>query len=133
MKIRSGFVSNSSSSSFIVAFKQKNDICPCCGRQDFNIIDLIKNSYDEDNNVKHDNSESVINSINRELDDLKNKKSSFFSDIEVQEQITLCLEQIDKIQNYVKEGYEVIEISLSDHDETLRTILGNEKIYTKLT
>ena len=41
MKIRNGFVSNSSSSSFVVAFK-KNDVCPHCGRSDPNILKAIE-------------------------------------------------------------------------------------------
>jgi|ETNvirnome_2_300_1030623.scaffolds.fasta_scaffold02258_5 hypothetical protein len=41
MKIRNGFVSNSSSSSFVVAIK-KNDACPHCGRSDPNILKAIE-------------------------------------------------------------------------------------------
>ena len=41
MKTRTGFVSNSSSSSFIVAVK-KSDKCPHCGRTDPDFIDLIE-------------------------------------------------------------------------------------------
>jgi hypothetical protein len=45
MKIRGGFVSNSSSSSFIVAVKPTNK-CPHCGRSDFDLFDLIDQTDD---------------------------------------------------------------------------------------
>ena len=55
MKIRNGFVSNSSSSSFLIAIKkEKNSPCDCCGRKDFSFdfLDLIRNSRDEETEVK---------------------------------------------------------------------------------
>jgi len=45
MKIRNGFVSNSSSSSFIIGFdNSKNIPCPHCGRKDPDLIDRIRAS-----------------------------------------------------------------------------------------
>lgn len=52
MKIRNGFVSNSSSSSFIVAYKK--EVCPCCGRSNADIVNMImsdERSYDCDTDI----------------------------------------------------------------------------------
>ena len=43
MRIRKGFVSNSSSTSYIIAFK-KGDPCPHCGRSDPNFVEMIGRS-----------------------------------------------------------------------------------------
>ena len=50
MKIRYGFVSNSSSSSFIIEIKQS---IPCnkCGREDENIVDFIERYSDGSGNT----------------------------------------------------------------------------------
>jgi hypothetical protein len=41
MKVRTGFVSNSSSASFVVAVKQ-TEKCPHCGRSDVDFLDLVE-------------------------------------------------------------------------------------------
>jgi hypothetical protein len=46
VKVRNNFVSNSSSSSFIVAAKK--EVCPCCGKSDAAAIDMFnpRDTYD---------------------------------------------------------------------------------------
>jgi hypothetical protein len=48
MKTRNGFVSNSSSSSFIVAVKQHSDACPTCGRRDPDFLDMVEHMGNSD-------------------------------------------------------------------------------------
>ena len=43
MKIRLGFVSNSSSSSYIIAVRQQSECCATCGRGDPDILEIIAN------------------------------------------------------------------------------------------
>ena len=51
MKAREGFVSNSSSTSFIVAVRKDINACPHCGRKDPDILELIEQmSYTNDDN-----------------------------------------------------------------------------------
>ena len=48
MKIRNGFVSNSSSSSFILAIDESENVrCPHCGRRDPDFFDLME-KFDND-------------------------------------------------------------------------------------
>jgi hypothetical protein len=44
MKTRTGFVSNSSSSSFIILVNKNKDVCSHCGRRDPEILDIIENA-----------------------------------------------------------------------------------------
>jgi hypothetical protein len=109
MKIRNGFVSNSSSTSFVIAYKEC-DPCKHCGRSDLNIIDLIKNSDDGNGDTSVDASgyKNVINDIDwLDSDDYDN----------------ICIE-MDKLKS---EGYEFARISISHSDYTLESILHNQE------
>ena len=61
MKIRNGFVSNSSSSSFIIKVKI-NDKCSHCGRSD-SILDYIRNSNDGETCIDAEGKAEVLNNI----------------------------------------------------------------------
>ena len=64
MKLRNGFVSNSSSTSFLIALK-KIDECPHCGRSDLNLLQLIENSASDDcdTSVLKSSKEEILSSI----------------------------------------------------------------------
>ena len=116
MKIRQGFVSNSSSSSFIIAYKEADKTpCPTCGRSDIeNFVDLIEksSSNNDDNSVNETGIEDVTRSLDEQLEWRESPK-------EIAE-IKLVKKEIKRL---VKEGWEVANISISYHDETLNNLL----------
>ena len=112
MKIRNGFVSNSSSSSFIIAFK-KEDVCPHCGRGSLNIIDAISNvsNYNDDNSVDFDNAKDIINYINENNCYSQSERARIISRIKRQE----------------KEGWSIAQIGISNHDTYLNERLNEDE------
>jgi len=116
MKTRLGFVSNSSSSSFIIAYKEADKTpCPTCGRSDIeNFVDLIEksSSNNDDNSVNETGIEDVTRSLDEQLEWRESPK-------EIAE-IKLVKKEIKRL---VKEGWEVANISISYHDETLNNLL----------
>jgi len=66
MKRRSGFVSNSSSSSYIIAIKDLFESCPTCGRNGNGFLEFLNHEYDinEDNVVKGVGAEHILWSMN---------------------------------------------------------------------
>lgn len=112
MKIRNGFVSNSSSSSFLIAIKkEKNSPCDCCGRKDydFDFLDLIRNSRDEETEVKA-NGKYIKNQIGENI-------GPFEKDI------------LDSIENHEKRDncnkYELALVDISYNDYAILHIMHN--------
>jgi hypothetical protein len=57
MKIRNGFVSNSSSSSFIISVPKSSEPCPTCGRREDNILRYFQGT---DSYVEAEGKEAII-------------------------------------------------------------------------
>ena len=113
MKIRESLVSNSSSTSFIIAFKDSKP-CSHCGRADPNIIKLIETISNYGSSDR-----TGIEAIG--YNDVKQFISSSF-DQESKETIKI-FKGIEKYK--VKEGWNIAAIKISHHDDELKTIFDN--------
>jgi hypothetical protein len=141
MKIRSGFVSNSSSSSFVIAFDEsKFGPCPHCGRKDQSIIDLIERSRnDDDTKVVWRDPEDKIRDLKLQIDSetleikkiehLDPKMKLVYCTVEqniswMKSSIYGYETEISKIEDALKKGLTVAEISISYHDDFLNSELS---------
>ena len=105
MKTRSGFVSNSSSSSFVLALRKTNP-CPHCGRSDPNFLDMIRTrgaEISDDNMVTSEGIEKVLADV-----------KSYLVDPNELTQMRTALKLYSDDEIWV-----VASISLSNHDEVL--------------
>jgi hypothetical protein len=111
MKLRRGFVSNSSSSSFVIAV-DKPSKCEHCGRSDMDILEMIErsgsNGCSDDNDVRTLGKEAVINEI-----------SWYLAPVE--------LKKITKLINSVSDDKKVALVSVSYHDDILNDLVKNSK------
>ncbi len=112
MKTRNGFVSNSSSSSFIIALKSNNNPCPTCGRKDLDFLDMIKkvNPYSDDNKVDAVGEEEILHYYKRE--------AFYYDDNSINELKA-------KMDKYSDKEWKLAAISISYHDEILRQMKDN--------
>jgi hypothetical protein len=113
MKIKFGFISNSSSTSYVVAINKKDEEpCPHCGQKklSIDIIDLITNfeNINDDNDVKARGNDEIINYIN------KNWGPNYLIENKG------ILEELFK---YDEGDWQTYMISLSYHNETLNKLL----------
>jgi len=114
MKTRNGFVSNSSSSSFVVAVKKNVNICPHCKRKDINIIELIDQyrHYDES-----DSTRVIATGWER----VKEYEGSCGTDKEEKSR----LEAI--VKPYLNANWEIAAIKISYHDDITNNLFKEGK------
>lgn len=124
MKIRSGFVSNSSSSSFIIAVKNTVE-CSHCKRKDKNFLDIVEavggDGYEE-TKVSARGYSNVVEWI-------KNSSNYVYEDETERKRWDVVFEKIEKAD---KSGHEIGSIEISYHDgfanEELDRQLNHESV-----
>lgn len=118
MKIRQGFVSNSSSSSFIIAYKPADKTpCPTCGRHDIeDFVELVRKSEgDGDSSVNAEDLEEVLERLEESLEWTSDERKGEIRKVE------------KEVKKLVKEGWKVADISISYHNETLNELLHSSQ------
>jgi len=146
MKYRLGFVSNSSSSSFIIAYNSDKIKlpCPCCGRSGIGLLEFIE--------AKNDNNTSIywrdVDIYIKELEDENNKRQDEnrrYCDLQKQGSTTIDqyrnaykltdlimwnneyirdnIDDIDKLRSAKEQNDIIFECSIDNCDNTLQELI----------
>jgi hypothetical protein len=153
MKIRSGFVSNSSSSSFVISVIGEANKCPTCGHHPQTVVDFFKQGH-----TCSYGDESYLEEIDEYLDELdyeRNACASHIAELEKRdpneptypeyrdsskvketlqwrhEELQELEDRIAKFNQLTSQGKKVYRLRLEYHDGLARRIL-DENIATGL-
>lgn len=146
MKYRNGFVSNSSSTSFIVAMTKKSP-CPCCGRGAEDILDIIEQAEGTDcdsrvywrdpteylqelrNDIKH-NEEEIEKCKNYSDEDLVPIYNCRYTAGDLRrwsnETMKNNIEMIKKVEAKIAEGKTVVSFAISYHNDLLKSLVDDQ-------
>lgn len=113
MKTRESLVSNSSSTSFIIAYRV-SEPCKCCGRKDLDIIDKIHNlnCYDDRNEVFQVGIGDIIKNV-----------LTWDFDSDRKEEILKKLDDFARSENMEKMN--IFHGSISDHEYEFKESIYN--------
>ena len=108
MKRRNGFVSNSSSTSFIIAINSDTNKCKHCGRESIDIVKLIEKHSSYDTEITNVGYKDVLEDIKEYSDWLGMEE---FNDL------------LSKIKQAHRKNKKIIQLNVSYHDELLINIV----------
>ena len=113
MKLGLGYISNSSSSSFVVAFKKAAMSKPCehCGRKDPDFLDILQNKIDYDSyntSIAARGYADVVKEIQENWFDSEKKNG-----------------HLEELKKYKSKEWETAVIELSYHDATIHKLKNN--------
>ena len=111
MKIRHGFVSNSSSSSFIIAYRGSKP-CSHCGRSDHD----LKNAIEQATMSNYDDNELYADGLDETIAYLE--KEEMYLDPDEKNKMIKELREVPKDMH-------IIYFKVSMHDDLIHNLIGN--------
>jgi hypothetical protein len=131
MKYRNGFVSNSSSNSFIIAYK-KGKTCEYCGHNSISLIEFIEKACNSYNNC--DATQMVargVENIKERIEEnwgLEYLEENYPDDPFYLESLKL----LQELEDYNRDGFEIVELIVNYRDEFVEKMITNSPDITVL-
>jgi hypothetical protein len=116
MKLRTGFVSNSSTSSFIIQINQQPEKCPHCGRSGVDLVKFMMGFHNHwETSLDFTDPDEKIDELERELKDhVDHGWEHDYLD-----------EQLEQLRAAKATGKPIIGIDLNYHDDALKMVIDD--------